>query len=229
MPPVVRGDIWPLFVREENLVYNRAFFYARCRGCTEAISLGVGTTLQQKLTGSPLDIAGVRAQAKELGLVIGRDRSMIPHMRTCRGIASVDKANAEAYCTSKGQPTAVVTPPKSAVASCAGAASAKPHQSAYKRLKATSIAEYAAFGNRFRHDPDVHARLIANLVSVHKVQFAVLSSIAFRELQDYYLGSVERTAKSGLVIFHAKIRTKFLPLRFEEAVERCTHSSAGLP
>jgi hypothetical protein len=63
-------------------------------------------------------------------------------------------------------------------------------------------------------------RLIANLVSVQKVPLAVLSSFAFRELQDYYLGSVERTAKSGLVIFLAKILTKFLPLRFEEAVER---------
>jgi hypothetical protein len=66
----------------------------------------------------------------------------------------------------------------------------------------------------------VDARLIAKLVSVHKVPFAVQSLPAFRELQGYYLGSAVRTVKSGLVIFPAKIRTKFLPLWFEEAVER---------
>jgi hypothetical protein len=38
----------------------------RCRGCTKATSLGVGTMLQQKLVGSPLEIGGGRAQAKEL-------------------------------------------------------------------------------------------------------------------------------------------------------------------
>jgi hypothetical protein len=105
------------------------------------------------------------------------------------------------------------------VTSCPGPPD-KPQQLAYKRLKATAIEEYAAFGNRFRHDPDVHARFIANLVSVHTVPFAVLSSPVFRELQDYYLGSAERTAKSGLVIFRSKIRPNFLPLRFEEAVQR---------
>jgi hypothetical protein len=52
------------------------------------------------------------------------------------------------------------------------------------------------------------------------VPFAVLSSPALRELQDYYLGSAQRTAKSQLVIVPAKIRTKFLPRRFEEVVER---------
>jgi hypothetical protein len=96
MLPVVRGDICPLFVREESLVYHAAFVYARCRGCTEAISLGVGTTLRQKLAGSPLDISGGRAQAKELGLIIGRDRSMIAHVRTCSSITTVDTAKAEA-------------------------------------------------------------------------------------------------------------------------------------
>jgi hypothetical protein len=90
MPPVVRGDIWPLFVREESLVYNGAFVYARCRGCTEAISRGVGTTLQQKLAGSPLEIASGLAQAKELGLMIGRNLSMIAHVRTCSSITVVD-------------------------------------------------------------------------------------------------------------------------------------------
>jgi hypothetical protein len=54
--------------------------------CTEAISLGVGTTL----TGSPLEIANGLAQAKELGLIIGRNRSMIAHVRTCSGNSTVD-------------------------------------------------------------------------------------------------------------------------------------------
>jgi hypothetical protein len=51
--------------------------------CTEAISLGVGTTLQQKLAGSPLEIASGLAKAKELGLIIGRNRSMNVDVRTC--------------------------------------------------------------------------------------------------------------------------------------------------
>jgi hypothetical protein len=100
------------------------------------------------------------------------------------------------------------------VASCTGGPSAKPQQPAYKRLKAATIEEYAAFGNRFRHEPDGHTRLVANLVSVHKVPFAVLSSPAFLELQDYYLGSAGSTPKSDLVVFLAKIRTKFLTPRF---------------
>jgi hypothetical protein len=64
------------------------------------------------------------------------------------------------------------------------------------------------------YEQDVHTRLVANLVSAHKVPFAVLSSPAFRELQDYYLGSAGSTPKSGLVVFLAKIRTKFLSQRF---------------
>jgi hypothetical protein len=54
--------------------------------CTEAISLGVGTTLQQKLTGSPLEIASGLVQAEELGPIIGRNRSVIAHVCTCSGI-----------------------------------------------------------------------------------------------------------------------------------------------
>jgi hypothetical protein len=55
--------------------------------CTEAISHGVGTTM----TGSPLEIASGLAQAKEFGLIIGRNISMIAHVRTCSGISTVDK------------------------------------------------------------------------------------------------------------------------------------------
>jgi hypothetical protein len=57
--------------------------------CADAISLGVGTTLQQKLAGSPLDIASGLAQAKVLGLIIGGIRSMIAHVRKCSGIVIV--------------------------------------------------------------------------------------------------------------------------------------------
>jgi hypothetical protein len=53
--------------------------------CSEAISPGVGTTL----TGSPLEIASGLAKAKELGLIIGRNRSMIAQVRTCSGITTV--------------------------------------------------------------------------------------------------------------------------------------------
>jgi hypothetical protein len=54
------------------------------------MSLGVGTTPQQKLAGSPLEMASGLAQAKELSLIIGHNRSMIAHVRTCSGITIVD-------------------------------------------------------------------------------------------------------------------------------------------
>jgi hypothetical protein len=89
MPPVIRGDIWPVFVREEGVVSTTAPSSMPAGLCTEAISLGVGTTLQQKLAGTPLKIASGLAQAKELGLIIGRNRSIVAHLRTCSGISFV--------------------------------------------------------------------------------------------------------------------------------------------
>jgi hypothetical protein len=88
-----------------------------------------------------------------------------------------------------------------------------------RRKTATSIGEYAAFGNRFRHHTNEHARLIAERVSVNKVPFNVLSSPQFHRLQDFYLALVERTA-SGIVVHPAKIRAEMFPLRYEEVVAR---------
>jgi hypothetical protein len=64
MPPVVKGNLWPLFVREGSLVYHQAVVYARCKSCTQPILLGVGTTLQQKLKGSPQDITDAARRPK---------------------------------------------------------------------------------------------------------------------------------------------------------------------
>jgi hypothetical protein len=57
-------------------VYNGAFVYA-CWALYRSDFAWCGTTL----TGSPLEIAIGLAQAKELGLIIGRHRSMIAHVR----------------------------------------------------------------------------------------------------------------------------------------------------
>jgi hypothetical protein len=46
--------------------------------------------------GSPMEIAGGRAKAKEFGLIIVRDTSMIARVRTCGSITTVGKAKAEA-------------------------------------------------------------------------------------------------------------------------------------
>jgi hypothetical protein len=101
MPPVLKGDIWPLFVLEGSLVYHQAVVYAGCKRCTQPVPLGVGTTLQQKLKG-PQDINDGRSQAKELGLVVGRDKSMISHVRACGSITTADNGKAEAYFKANG-------------------------------------------------------------------------------------------------------------------------------
>jgi hypothetical protein len=122
---------------------------------------------------------------------------MIAHMRAYGSITTADKAKAEAYYTSKGQAPASVIPPKSTAASFTEVLSANPQDPASKRRKAaTSIGEHAAFSNRFRHDKNEHARLIAELVSMNKVLLNVLSSPKFRRLKDVYLASAERTPNS---------------------------------
>jgi hypothetical protein len=221
MPPVLKGDIWPLFVSEGSLVYHQAVVYVCCKSYTRPIPLGVGKSLQQKLKGSPQDINDGRSQAKEPGLVVGRDKSMISHVRACGSITTADKVKAEAYYTSKGRAPASIIQTKSAGASFKECPPANLQEPPSERRKtATRIEEYAAFGNHFRDDTNEHACLIAELVSVNKVPFNVLSSPQFRRLQDFYLASAERTAKSGLVVHPAKIRAEMLPLRYEEVVAR---------
>jgi hypothetical protein len=178
MPPVIKGDLSPLLVREGSLVYHQAVMYARCKSCTQPIPLGVGTTLQQKLKSSPQDITEGRSRAKELGLVVGRDKSTIALVRVCGSITTADKVKAEACYTSKGKAPASVIPFKSAATFFKEVLSANPKELAYKlRKAATRIGDHAAFGNRFRHDTHENARLIAELVSVEKVSFTVLSSL----------------------------------------------------
>jgi hypothetical protein len=67
---------------------------------------------------------------------------------------------------------------------------------------------------------DHHGLLIAQLISVHKVPFHVICSPEFRELQDLYVASADRTLKSGLVFYPRKIRHEMLPLRYIQAVAR---------
>jgi hypothetical protein len=91
--------------------------YARCKSCTQPIPLDVGTTLQQKLKGSPQDITEGRSQAKKLGPFVGRYTSILARGRECGSITAPDKAKVKAYYRSMGQTPASVTLPKSAAAS----------------------------------------------------------------------------------------------------------------
>jgi hypothetical protein len=88
MRPVLKGDLLPFSIHEDSLVYHQVVVYARCKSCTQPIPLGVGTTLQQKLKSSPQDITDGRSQAKELGLAVGLENSMIAHVWACGSITT---------------------------------------------------------------------------------------------------------------------------------------------
>jgi hypothetical protein len=86
MPPVVRSELWPLFHREERLVYVGTTVYARYRACTVALSLATGTALREELKGDETAVSADRAAAKLLGLVPGRDPNVYGHVLTCNRI-----------------------------------------------------------------------------------------------------------------------------------------------
>jgi hypothetical protein len=72
MPPSVKGNLWPLFHREDTLVYVGATVYARCKACTAELSLAAGSALRERLKGDKAAVAAGRAAAKLHGLVVGR-------------------------------------------------------------------------------------------------------------------------------------------------------------
>jgi hypothetical protein len=170
MPPTLKGDLWPLFHREASLNYMGGTVYARCKACTSKLSLTAGTALRGplKIDGS---VTAGRLAAKQLGLVIGRDRDKYSHVQKCSLTSSEAKMKAEAYWKSKKTTEATTTPPESATASGWGRSTdlslmRAPLPSAKRRKIANNIGEYAAFGDRFRHDVDEHSCLIAEFVSV---------------------------------------------------------------
>jgi hypothetical protein len=150
---------------------------------------------------------------------------MHSHGLKCSRISPDAKAKAEAYWPSKNAAGTTNTPPGSATASGGGRSTGPsptfaPPRPAKRRKTGNCIAEYGAFRDRFKHNKEEHCRLVAELVSVCKVPFNVVSSPQFRRLQDFYVASAERTVKSGLVVHPAKIRNEMLPLRYSEAIDR---------
>jgi hypothetical protein len=80
MPPTLKGDMWPLFHREETLTYMGGTAYARCKTCTSKLSLTTGTALRGQLKGDG-SVTADSLVAKQLGLVISRS----PQWRSKRG------------------------------------------------------------------------------------------------------------------------------------------------
>jgi hypothetical protein len=152
---------------------------------------------------------------------------MYSHVQKCSLVSPEAKTEAEAYWKSKKMIAAITTPPGSAAASGEGdgwrstarSPSLSP-PSAKRNKTARKRGEYAAFGNRFRHNIDTHSRLIAEFISVCKVPFNIINSTKFRRIQEFYLVTPERTITSGLVVHPAKIHVEMLPLRYNEAVVR---------
>jgi hypothetical protein len=228
MPPTLKGDLWPLFHREATLTYIGGIVYARYKACTSELSLTDSMALRGKLKGDEEAVSSGCLGAKQLGLVIGRDREVYSHVQKCSLVSPEAKTKVEAYGKSKKMPAAIRTPPGTAAASGGGdwcrstdqSPTISPPPPAKCRKTASKIGEYAAFGDCFRHNKDTHSRLIADFISVCKVPFNVVSSPQFRRIQEFYLVTPERTMKSGLVVHPAKIRADMLPLRYSDAVVR---------
>jgi hypothetical protein len=174
VPPILKGALWPLFRREATLMSMGGTVYARCKACTSELSLTDGTALRGQLKGDEEALAARRLGAKQLGLVIGRDREMYSHVQKCSLVSPEAKTKAEAYWKSKKMTAAMTTPPGSAVASGGGdgwhstawSPNFSPPPSAKCRKTARKVGEYAAFGDRFSHNKDSHSRLIAEFISV---------------------------------------------------------------
>jgi hypothetical protein len=189
MTPVVRGELWPWFHREESLVYVGTTVCARCRACTAERSLDTVAALREELKGDETAVSAGRAAAKLLGLVPRRDRNMYGHVLICNLISKDAKAEAEYYYFSKNAFGAAPTLRASAAASANGRstlplegpsptfATPQPSAKCRKSSKSTSIVEYGLFGERFKHDKGHRGRLIAQLISVHKFPFHVFCSV----------------------------------------------------
>jgi hypothetical protein len=80
MSPSVKGDLWPLFHREETLSYVGTAVYARCKACTLELSLAAGSAVREQLKGDKAAVAAGRVAAKLHGLVVGRYRNMYSHV-----------------------------------------------------------------------------------------------------------------------------------------------------
>jgi hypothetical protein len=97
MSPVVWGELWPLFHREESLVYVGATVYARCRACTVELSLAKGRVLREELKGDETAVSAGREAARLLGLLPGTDRNLYGDVAICNRISKDAKAKIEAY------------------------------------------------------------------------------------------------------------------------------------
>lgn len=194
MPPSTAGPIWLHFERIACLPYSKtsAYVFARCKLCTPEVTHTKFTKLEKLLNGSEEERKAGREEARMSGLVMGRDKEMNSHLRKC-GSASADvKLVALEHVngkTKKGS-TAPATTPLGSTAAASGPSSSSVvvgARSSKRKRTQSSVDEYGAFGNRFRHDVDQHSSLIAEFLSVTKVLFNAVASPEFHRLQDFYL------------------------------------------
>jgi hypothetical protein len=101
MLPVAWGELWPLFNRDENLVYFGTTVDAWCREFTVELSLATGTALHEELKGNETGVSAGRAAPKLHGIVPGRDRKIYSHVLLCCRITPDAKIKVEAYYFSK--------------------------------------------------------------------------------------------------------------------------------
>jgi hypothetical protein len=161
MPPSVKGNLWPLFHREDTLVYVGATVYARCNACTAELSLAAGSDLREQRKGDEAAVAAGRAAAKLHRLVVGRDRNTHSHVLKCSRISPDAKAKSEAYWASRNATGTTNNPPGSANDSGGGRSTGPsptfaPPPPAKRRKTGNCIAQYGAFGDRFKHNKEEH-------------------------------------------------------------------------
>jgi hypothetical protein len=101
MPPVARGELWPLFHREESLVCVGTTFNARYRACTAELSLAIETVLREQLESDETAVSAGRAAADLHSLAPGRDRNSYGYVLISCRISPDAKTKAEAYYFSK--------------------------------------------------------------------------------------------------------------------------------
>jgi hypothetical protein len=210
---------WEHFRRHEGLLpYQGSHLrYATCNFCAEEPAVTLTDEIKAELA---RDRGRGRARASSAGFILGRGKEMSRHLKTCgkappehreraaRGLSTAAKKSSEAVRT---QPA---SSEKSRVPSLPSSAKRKRSEtSAAEDVRMASVG-----GEKRRHDPELHAQLVAEAAAVGKVSFNFLSGPLFRSLQDFYCGGSKCVERSGLVIRPEKSRKKFIRRAYDAAL-----------
>lgn len=233
-----RGRIWEHFQKVSNPPYSSGVAYATCVFCKpDGIPLSVVDTLTKiedkkqrvekaisfgLIPGKPETLArhliGVCQHAPEHARALARD-VLSDHASKRRKTAATAKAAEttpqHAPKTAPPQRVLVPTPTPTDVKPPRQQTPA-PAQPTPKILRQVK----KEFFSSPRYNGDMHARLIAEFVSVHKIPPSVLGSKEFRNLQDFYCNGPSVVDSNELQITANKITNAFLPFRAREAIAR---------